>query len=102
MGCIAVTLTSHLDADSKTPIVFFHVIKRKKLITVGNCDSEEYPSAAHTHMGNVYLRCVFSPHFSLGDCFYHESFLPETGKSALGHVHLVVLNCVRRRGVQCT
>lgn len=52
--------------------------------------------AVQAHMGNVYPRYIFSSHFSLGDCFYHESFFPETRNLPLAIFILLCLNCVRK------
>lgn len=79
-------------ADSKTLLLFYHVIKEEHLIMVAIVMIMKSTSdAVHIHMGKVYLHCICLL-TSLGGGCYHLSFLPETGKTAFGHFLLIVLS----------
>lgn len=62
MNCVAVILTPDGSmADSKTPLLLFHVTKEKKVSNGGNCyDNKEPADALHIHMG-IYLHFIFFP-----------------------------------------
>lgn len=84
-------------ADSKTPIIVLSCPKRKKLIMVATVMILKSTQVLYIPTWVMFARTIFSPpNFSLGDCFYYEFFLPETRKTALGHFHLIALNCVRK------
>ena len=72
MNCVAVILTSNGSmADSKTPLLLFHVIKEKQFNNGCSCyDYKAPPGALHIHMG-IYLHFIFFLNFSLSDRFYH-------------------------------